>query len=74
LNLDRFVTGHTPQLPEGRITARFNRRIFLIDTGMLSTFFKGGRASALEVQDGRVTALYADTKDVLASGTGSPAR
>jgi len=62
LGVDRFVTGHTPMLPAGRITARFNKRFFLIDTGMLSTYFKGGRASALEIQDGRITAIYADTK------------
>jgi len=66
LGVRRFVTGHTPQSP-GRINARFDDRIFLIDTGMLSTYFKGGRASALELQEGRVTAIYPDTRDVLVS-------
>ena len=61
----RFVTGHTPSSP-GRIRARFNNRVFLIDTGMLATYFKNGRASALELQpDGRVTAIYSDSRDVL---------
>jgi calcineurin-like phosphoesterase family protein len=72
LDVDRFVTGHTPMLPAGRVNARFNKRIFLIDTGMLSTFFTGGRASALELLNGRVTAIYTDTKDVLVEGAGSP--
>jgi calcineurin-like phosphoesterase family protein len=65
LGVDRFVTAHTPMLPAGRITARFTARFFLIDTGMLSAYFKGGRASALEIQDGRITAIYTDSKTVL---------
>jgi hypothetical protein len=64
LGADRFVTAHTPQLP-GRIAARFSNHAFLIDTGMLTTFFKGGRPSALELQGGRITAIYPDTRDVL---------
>jgi hypothetical protein len=63
--VSRFVTGHTPSSP-GRIKARFNNRIFLIDTGMLTTYFKNGRPSALEFQpDGRVTAVYSDSREVL---------
>ena len=65
LGVARFVTGHTPTLPGARIVSRFDKRVFLIDTGMLSTYFKGGRASALELQGSRVTAIYVDTKDVL---------
>jgi hypothetical protein len=58
-NAKRFVTGHT--IPATmRITPRFDRRIFLIDTGMLSTHYKGGRASALEINGDRVTAIYQD--------------
>jgi hypothetical protein len=60
----RFVTGHTPIMP-GRIRSRFANRIFLIDTGMLSTYFKGGRASAIELQGERVTAIYTDAREVL---------
>ncbi|MCZ6769494.1 MAG: metallophosphoesterase [Acidobacteria bacterium] len=52
-----FVVGHTPQLP-GHIQARFEEKIFLIDSGMLSSYYKGGRASALEIQDGKFTPLY----------------
>jgi hypothetical protein len=68
LGLDRFVTGHTPMLPAGRIMSRFTNRFFLIDTGMLSTYFKGGRASALELQGGHITAIYTDSKAVLVDG------
>jgi hypothetical protein len=60
----RFVVGHTPQLP-GRITPRFGNRIFLIDTGMLTTYFKTGRPSALEIAAGTITAIYPDERTVL---------
>jgi calcineurin-like phosphoesterase family protein len=64
LGAERFVTAHTPQLP-GRITPRFNNHVFLIDTGMLTSYFKSGRPSALELQGGRITAIYADAREVL---------
>jgi hypothetical protein len=54
---ERFVVGHTVE-PDGRIRVRFGSRVFLIDTGMLSSYFAGGRASALEIQDGTVSAVY----------------
>jgi hypothetical protein len=60
----RFVVGHTPQLP-GRITPRYGNRIFLIDTGMLTSYFKNGRPSALEIAGGKITAIYADDRAVL---------
>ena len=59
--VERFVTGHTPS-STGRIVSRFSNRLILIDTGMLTTYFKNGRASALELQDGRITAIYTDTR------------
>lgn len=56
----RFITAHTV-LPDGKIRSRFNGQIFLIDTGMLSgNFFPGGRASALEISAGKITAIYPD--------------
>jgi hypothetical protein len=64
LGVARMVVGHTPRLP-GRITPRFDNRVFPIDTGMLSTFFKGGRASALEIAGDRVTAIYSNEREVL---------
>jgi hypothetical protein len=57
LGAARFVVGHTPQIP-GAIRARFGNRIFLIDTGMLTSHFKGGRPSALEIAGGKITAIY----------------
>ena len=53
-----IVVGHTV-LPKFTVTARFNNRVFLIDTGMLKSYY-GGRASALEIQGGKFTAYYAD--------------
>ena len=61
--VERFVTGHTPQ--PGRILPRFSNRIFLIDTGMLTTFFKNGRASALELLNGGITAIYSDSRTTI---------
>jgi hypothetical protein len=60
----RFVVGHT--IVGGmRIAPRFDRRVFLIDTGMLSTYYAGGRASALEIAGGTVVAIYGDGRTVL---------
>jgi hypothetical protein len=64
LGAARFAVGHTPQLP-GRINARFGGRVFLIDTGMLTTYYKGGRPSALEMAGGRITAMYIDQRETL---------
>ncbi len=62
---DHLVTGHTPQ-KGGRIRCRFGGRVFLIDTGMLSSYFQGGRASALEIQNNaKFTAEYMDQQVVL---------
>ena len=52
-----FVVGHTPQLP-GHIQARFGERLFLADTGMLSSYYRGGRASILEIRDGVFRTIY----------------
>lgn len=56
LGTTRFVVGHTVQ-QGGRVTSRFGGRVLLIDTGMV---FSGGRASALELQDGKLTGIYDD--------------
>ena len=60
----RFVVGHSI-LRSFRITPRFDARVFLIDTGMLDSYYDGGRASALEIQGDRITALYIDEEIVL---------
>ena len=61
----RLVLGHTVNR-DFRIKTRLGGRLFLIDTGMLAPVYKGN-ASALELDGGRATALYADgTRTVLA--------
>lgn len=59
----RFVVAHTV-VGSFRILPRFQHRVFLIDTGMLSTHYKG-RASALEIAGGVTTAIYHDGREVL---------
>ena len=63
----RFVTAHSIQ-KTGRISARFDGHEFLIDTAM-SSVYKNGRASALEIAGDRITAIYGDSKVVLVEGT-----
>ena len=53
-----MVVGHTPQ-SKAEIVPRFGSRVFLLDTGMLTQVFQG-RATALEIQKGRFTALSID--------------
>jgi len=64
-NVKRIVVGHTVQ-KGGRMRPRFGNRVFLIDTGMLSSYYPGGRPSALEIQgDAKFTAEYTDQRVVL---------
>jgi hypothetical protein len=66
----RFVVGHTvPAIHE--IVSRFDERVFLIDTGMLSDVYLGGRPSALEIKDGRVSAIYLDREVLLVEAPSS---
>ena len=58
-----FFVGHSPQL-EGHVGGRFDGRIFLGDTGMLSSFYPGGRASAVEMRGGVFRAIYLDGNPV----------
>ena len=60
-----IVVGHTVQRG-ARIRRRFGDKVFLIDTGMLSSYYPGGKASALEIcSDARFTAKYMDQQAVL---------
>ncbi|HEX2310580.1 MAG TPA: hypothetical protein VHH91_07675, partial [Vicinamibacterales bacterium] len=60
----RFVVGHT--MTSGfRVMPRFTARVFLIDTGMLSSYYQGGRASALDIDGGVYTVLTLDDRQVL---------
>lgn len=58
LRVQYIVVGHTPQ-SNAEIVPRFGSRVFLIDTGMLTQVYQG-RATALEIQDGRFAALSVD--------------
>ncbi len=61
----RMVGGHSVQT-KGHIGVRFAGRVFLIDTGMLSSVYEGGRPSALVIEAGTFTAVYTDgSKEVL---------
>ncbi|MDJ0763510.1 MAG: metallophosphoesterase [Myxococcota bacterium] len=60
----RIVVGHTVRRG-GRIEKRLDGRVFAIDTGMLSNFYKGGQPSALEINRSRITAIYKDEKQPL---------
>jgi hypothetical protein len=59
-----FVVGHTVQRVT-HIRSRFGGKVFLIDTGMLTTYWPGGRPSALEIDGGKFTAQYLDGQEVL---------
>src|SRR5437660_5113327 len=73
-NAKRIVVGHTVQ-KGGRMRNRFGNRVFLIDTGMLSSYYPGGRPSALEIQgDAKFTAEYMDQKMVLVEPSGPSLR
>jgi Calcineurin-like phosphoesterase len=68
----RIVVGHTVQ-KGGRIRPRFGGKVLLIDTGMLSSYYPGGRASALEIKDGnKLTAEYMDQQVPLEPAALSP--
>ncbi len=70
-NAAHIAVGHTVQ-KSGRIRPRFDGKVFLIDTGMLSSYYPGGRASALEVcGDARFTAEYMNERTVLLEPAGS---
>jgi hypothetical protein len=67
-----IVVGHTVQ-KGGRIRPRLGDKVFLIDTGMLSSYYPGGRASVLEIcEDGKkLIAVYLDQQAVLLDSTGT---
>jgi hypothetical protein len=67
-----LVVGHTVQ-KGGRIRPRFGNKVFLIDTGMLSSYYyPDGKASALEIcGDGKFIAVYLDQQVVFLDSAGS---
>jgi hypothetical protein len=69
LSARMMVVGHSPSA-DGRVTMRFGGRIVQLDTGMLNgSFYPGGRASALEIRDGKLSAIYEDRREELGSIT-----
>ena len=56
LEAERIVVGHTPT-PEAQVLSRMDDGILRIDTGMLSSYY-GGRAAALVIEDGELSAIY----------------
>jgi hypothetical protein len=61
-NATNIVVGHTVQ-KTATIRPRFGGKVFLIDTGMLSTYYPGGKPSALEIgDDGSFMAVYLDQR------------
>jgi hypothetical protein len=69
-----LVVGHTVQ-KGGRMRSRFGNKVFLIDTGMLSSYYPGGRPSALEIcGDAKFIAVYLDQQVVLLDSAGSSPR
>jgi hypothetical protein len=66
------VGGHTPQRPR-RIQTRFEGRVFLIDTGMLSSHYEDGQPSALVIEGDGFTAIYLDGSEVVETRGALPA-
>jgi hypothetical protein len=56
LKVTRIVVGHSVT-PDRKIAARFGGRVYLIDTGMLASTYKG-TPGALEIVGGSVKAIY----------------
>ena len=64
----RFVVAHSP-MATASITERAEGRVFLIDTGMLASYYKG-RPSALEIEGGTFSAIYEGERRVLVESEG----
>jgi hypothetical protein len=58
-----IVVGHSAY--PGPIRVRFDKTVFLIDTGMQPSYVPTGRASALEIKGDVFTAIYRDSKQVI---------
>ena len=73
-NATNIVVGHTVQ-KTATIRSRFGGRILLIDTGMLSSYYRGGKASALVIDGHRkFIAVYLDQQVVLLEGKSAQSR
>lgn len=61
-----IVIGHSAE--PGPIRTRFDKTVFLLDTGMQPAYIPDGRASALEIKGDVFTAIYVDGRQVLRGG------
>jgi hypothetical protein len=59
-----IVVGHTVTTT-GRVAPRFGEKVVMIDTGMQPAYVPAGRASAVEFLNGTLTAIYADSREVV---------
>ena len=67
LDVSHIVVGHSVSA-SGRIRAHHDGRVFQIDTGMLGgQIYPGGVPSALEIEDGRFTAIYQGRRELVFS-------
>jgi hypothetical protein len=69
-DVTRIVVAHTPS-SERRILTRLGGIVVLIDSGMLTSAYKG-RASALEIAGNQLTAIYTDGRVPLETAKPSP--
>jgi len=69
-DVSRIVVAHTPS-SERRILTRLGGIVVLIDSGMLTSAYKG-RASALEIAGNQLTAIYTDGRVPLETAKPSP--
>ena len=58
-----IVMGHSAY--PGPIRSRFDKTVFLLDTGMQPSYVPTGRASALEIKGDVFTAIYKDSRQVI---------
>jgi hypothetical protein len=59
-----IVIAHTVT-PDRRVRARFGAKVIQIDTGMQPAYVADGRASALEISQGVMSAVYTDRREVI---------
>jgi hypothetical protein len=63
-NARAIVIAHTVT-PDRRVRARFGAKVIQIDTGMQPAYVADGRASALEISKGVMSAVYTDRREVI---------
>jgi hypothetical protein len=70
MKLTRIVVGHTVT-PTRKITARYDGRVVVIDTGMLTRTYNGTPA-ALELTNGTLKAIYPTGEEALTANPAKP--